>query len=64
MILEGGVECSVVRCTAVAQPRPGNYGHARVEFISTRAVASQENEQDVLCLSINPNGVFRFKPEI
>src|SRR6218665_313973 len=32
---------------------------ARVEFISTRAVASPENEQDVSCLII-----FRFKTEI
>ena len=39
-------------------------GSARVEFISTRAVASPENDQDVLCLSIKPNGVFRFKTEI
>ena len=39
-------------------------GSARVEIISTRAVASPENEQDVLCLSIKPNDVFRFKTEI
>src|SRR6218665_3283538 len=39
-------------------------GSARVEFISTRAVASPENEQDVLCLSIKSNDAFRFKTEI
>src|SRR6218665_2459200 len=39
-------------------------GSARVEFISTWAVASPENEQNVLCLSIKPNAVFRFKTEI
>src|SRR6218665_1303346 len=39
-------------------------GSARVEFIYTRAVASTENEQDVLCLSIKSNDAFRFKTEI
>src|SRR6218665_276482 len=59
------LEANTVNISGVTTPGKLRAVSSWVEFIYTRAVASPENEQDILCLSIRPkpNDAFVLKPK-